>query len=145
MSPGKPRNDKAAPDSDNVPLGRRDYDVGYKRPPTQHRWKKGQSGNPKRRRAARSISTIEMIDRLLMRPIEIVENGVSKKVPAVTVIVRHLLQLELEGKPRAVSVRLEYERIAGENTEPSVEIELFDSDYTRALSTGQSTEGTDDE
>ena len=23
-----------------------DYEVGYKRPPSQHRWKKGQSGNP---------------------------------------------------------------------------------------------------
>ena len=60
-------------------------------------------------------------------------------------IVRRLLQRELEGKPRAVSVRLEYERIAGENTETSVEIEFVDSDYTRALSTGQPTEGTDDE
>ena len=52
------------------------YEVGYKRPPKVTRWKKGQSGNPKRRRAARSISTIEMIDRLLMRPIKVVERMV---------------------------------------------------------------------
>ena len=123
----------------------KEYEVGYKRPPKETRWKKEQSGNPKRRRAARSISTIEMIDRLLMRPIKIIENGVTKKVPAVAVIVRHLLQLELEGAPRAVNVRLEYERIAGENAEPSVEIEFVNSDYTRALFTGQSPEGADDE
>src|ERR1700722_13759232 len=55
------------------------YEVGYGRPPKKTGWKKGQSGNagPKKRKLA---STMEIIDRLLAEPVEIIENGIPRKV-----------------------------------------------------------------
>jgi hypothetical protein len=57
-----------------------DYKVGYGRPPKETRWKKGQSGNrgPKKREPA-AVATMEIIDRLLAEPVEIVENGVPER------------------------------------------------------------------
>jgi hypothetical protein len=43
-----------------------DYKVGYRRPPQETRWKKGQSGNP-RRKPKRTESMVDMVDRLLIR------------------------------------------------------------------------------
>jgi hypothetical protein len=123
----------------------KDYEVGYKRPPKETRWKKGQSGNPARRYPARSISAVEMIDRLLLRPIEIVEKGETKKVTALEVIVLQLWRQELAGDRRALGVRLKYEEIARENAEQGVEIEFVESYYTRALAAGLPPESTDDE
>ena len=77
----------------------KDYEVGYKRPPKETRWKKGQSGNPARRYRTRPISAIEMIDRLLLRPIEVVEKGETKKVTALEVIVRQALAAGTRRKP----------------------------------------------
>src|SRR5260370_16996168 len=98
----------------------KDYEVGYKRPPKETRWKKGQSGNPSRRFPARSISAVEMIDRLLLRPIEIVEKGETKKVTALEVIVLQLWRQELPGDPRALPLRLQYDGLASETSTPGL-------------------------
>jgi hypothetical protein len=123
----------------------KDYEVGYMRPPKETRWKKGQSGNPARRYRTRHLSDLEMIDRHLLRPIDVVENGETKKVPALRVIVLKLWQQELAGSRRALSVRLKYEAIAQEVAERGVEVELVENDYTRALAAGLMPEGTGDE
>ena len=56
-------------------LSPEEYKVGYKRPPKHSRWKKGQSGNPNKRRPPREVSDLQAIDTLLLRPIVIVEDG----------------------------------------------------------------------
>jgi Family of unknown function (DUF5681) len=61
-----------------------DYHVGYKRPPKETRWKKGQSGNPARRHPPRSISAIETVDRLLLRRVKVVEKGETRTITALT-------------------------------------------------------------
>jgi hypothetical protein len=123
----------------------KDYDVGYKRPPKKTRWKKGQSGNPARRHPPRSVSAIETIDRLLLRRVEVVEKGETRKITALELIVLQLWQQELAGNRRALGVRLKYGGIARENAERGVEVEFVESDYTRALAVGLPPEGTDDE
>ena len=112
------------------------YKIGYKRPPKETRWKKGQSGNPDRRRPARTVSALEAIDRLLLRPIEVVEKGETRRVTALEVIVLQLWQQELAGNRRALGVRLKYEGIARENAGRGVEVELAETNYTRALAAG---------
>jgi hypothetical protein len=101
--------------------------------------------NPNRRYPARALSVIEMIDRLLLRPIEVVEKGETRRVTALEVIILQLWQKELAGNPRALAVRLKYEGIVRENAGRGVEIDLLESDYTRALATGLAPENTDDE
>ena len=68
------------------------YEVGYGRPPKETRWKKGQSGNPgpKKRRPA-AVATVEIIDRLFVKPVEIVENGVVRKVSTLEAILMRLV------------------------------------------------------
>jgi Family of unknown function (DUF5681) len=114
-----------------------DHEVGYKRPPRQTRWKKGQSGNPDRRYPKRTLSAVEMIDSLLFSPVNIIENGVPRKVTALEAIILQLLQKELAGNQRARAVRMKFEEIARENADRGVEIEFVESDYTRALAAGR--------
>jgi Family of unknown function (DUF5681) len=85
------------------------YEVGYGRPPKETRWKKGQSGNPgpKKRRPA-SVATVEIIDRLFGQPVEIVENGATRKVSTLEAILMRLWAAEMSGSKRAGKVRLQF-------------------------------------
>jgi Family of unknown function (DUF5681) len=79
-----------------------DYAVGYCRPPMETQWKKGQSGNggPKKRKST-PVATVEIIDRLLGEPIEIVETGVVRKVSTLEAILMRLWAAEISGSKRA--------------------------------------------
>ena len=57
-----------------------DYEVGYKRPPKRTRWKKGESGNRNRRRSRRPLRLIEVIDKLLLTPVTVTENGLASQM-----------------------------------------------------------------
>jgi hypothetical protein len=85
------------------------YEIGYGRPPKESRWKKGQSGNagPKKRRPV-SVATVEIIDRLFVKPVEIVENGVAREVSTLEAILMRLWAAELSGSQRAGRVRLQF-------------------------------------
>ena len=75
------------------------YEVGYGRPPKETQWKKGQSGNAgaKKRRPA-AVATVE-----------IVENGVARKVSTLEAILMRLWAAELSGSKRAGKVRLQFQ------------------------------------
>ena len=111
----------------------KDYEVGYQRPPKRSRWKKGQCGNPDRKYPNRRPSVLEFIDKLLLRPIEVVEKGETKRVTALAIIVLQLWRQEFAGNRQALAVRLKYEAIAQDAAERGVEVELTENDYTRAL------------
>jgi Family of unknown function (DUF5681) len=119
--------------------------AGYRRPPKQTRWKKGQSGNPNRRYPARSKSTVEMIDRLFLKPVTITENGEEKKVSTLEAIFMQLWHKEIAGDRRASDVRLKYETFARANSEIKVEMIFIDNAYTRALANGLPTGSTGDD
>jgi hypothetical protein len=113
----------------------KDYKVGYKRPPKHSRWKKGQCGNSDRKYPARKLSALEFIDQLLLRPIEVVEKGETKRIMALEVVVLQLWRQEFAGNRPALAVRLKFEAIVHEAAERGVEVELAENDYTRALAT----------
>jgi hypothetical protein len=52
--------------------------VGYKRPPKNKPWQKGQCGNPKRHYKRTVKGTIELIDEAFADQIDIVENGEAR-------------------------------------------------------------------
>ena len=118
--------------------------MGYKRPPRTTRWKTGQSGNPGGRRRAHSESAVETIDRLLLRPVDLTENGVARRVPALEAIILQLWAKEIAGDPRALRTRLKYEELARRERPTGVEIRFVDSDYTRALFPEGSSKGVGD-
>lgn len=95
--------------------------VGYKRPPTQHQFKKGVSGNPRgrppkeRTQPQRTLSHTQLDEILLkeaLRPIQIRENDQVVELPMIQAVLRslgvaavkghHRSQLALAGMVKAV-------------------------------------------
>jgi hypothetical protein len=123
----------------------KDYDVGYGRTPKRTRWKKGQSGNPNRRRSARDRSTVEMIERLFLKPVEITLYGETKKVPTLEVIVRLISQKTLSGDRRALAAQMKYQEFAAQYRERKVQIIFIESEYTKAVAAQPSVTDKDNE
>jgi hypothetical protein len=118
-----------------------DDGVGYGRPPRKTRWKKGQSGNPRRQYPARSKSTVELIDRFFLKLVEVTVHGETKVISTLEAIVMQLWLKEVLGDQRALKVRLKYQEFAKQNSEPRLEVIFVDNDYTRALAGVPSIEG----
>jgi hypothetical protein len=65
----------------------KDYEVGYGKPPAQHRFQKGQSGNPRGRKSAK-LNEAELIAKVRDEPITMTINGKTRKVTAFEAAVR---------------------------------------------------------
>jgi hypothetical protein len=119
-----------------------DYEVGYGRPPKRTRWKKGQSGNRGQRKKQRRPTTPE-IDKLLLAPIDITENGKPRRVTTLEAILLQLWRKELAGNRRAFVTRLKYQELAQKHTEATTEITHGDSPYTDVSPPPSETNGDD--
>jgi hypothetical protein len=94
----------------NVPEN--DDAVGYKRPPKNFRWKKGQCGNPGRKRKYKRKGVVEIIDQLFAKRMKVVDNGSTRSMSGLALIVTQLVKKELANERGAMSVRLKYEAFA---------------------------------
>ena len=90
---------------------RRDYEVGFGRPPTASRWKRGQTGNPSRRRKRELPDAIEIMDRLFSKIIPVVDQGETEKITVLEAILRRIWSMEMAGDKHAARVRLQYEAL----------------------------------
>lgn len=83
----------------------RGYKVGYGRPPEAHRFKPGQSGNPKGRpKGTRSLE--EIVLREASRLVGIQIGGTVRHMPRAEVVIRKLFNLSMEGNPVAIRLLL---------------------------------------
>jgi Family of unknown function (DUF5681) len=72
------------------------YLTGYKRPPRDKQFRKGQSGNPRGPRpGARSVRTI--VRRILDERLLVIENGKRRKLPKVVAIFKQIAKKALTG------------------------------------------------
>ncbi len=118
-------------------LRRKDYEVGYKRPPKNTQWKKGQCGNPKRQYQRASKGTVALIDAAFKAEIDIVEKGVSRRVSVFEAILLQLWIKEMSGDKRAAAVRLKYQEFVASQAGPvSIVIEHIGNDYTERPAEG---------
>jgi hypothetical protein len=77
--------------------------VGYGRPPKSTRFKKGKSGNPKGRpRGARGMSAV--LHNVMRQKIPVTENGRTRRVPALEVMLRRLANDAMRNDPRALKL-----------------------------------------
>ena len=77
------------------------YEVGYCKPPTDTRFKPGQSGNPKGRpRGARNLRTA--VREALQEKVEVREGGRMRRISKMDAIIQVTLNKGLKGDPKAL-------------------------------------------
>jgi hypothetical protein len=110
----------------------RDYTIGYGKPPP-NQWKKGQTGNPMRKRPPRVESELEMIDRHLMSRTTLTFKGEKRSMTKLEALALRVSNMEIAGNPRATRLRFRLERLDRATLSGGVEIQFEDNDYTRNL------------
>jgi hypothetical protein len=118
-----------------------DDEVGYGRPPKRTRFRKNENGNRKRQYRKRSEGRIEMMTRILLKPVDITVSGERKMITALEAILLQLRAKDLSDHPRASKVRLKYEEFARQNSQSRPQIVFVDIDYTQALAAKAPKEG----
>ena len=83
---------------------RRDYKVGYRRPPKATQFKKGQSGNRKRPLKKDKLDFAESIDQMLDRKVHVVLEGKPQWLTMKQVIVKWQVHALAKGDAKALSL-----------------------------------------
>ena len=82
-----------------------DYAVGYRRPPKATQFTAGKSGNPKGRpKGSRPVGAV--LQDIIRQKIAVTENGKTRRVPALEVMLRRLVNDAMRSDPRAVKLLL---------------------------------------
>ena len=99
---------------------KRDYAVGYGKPPRRTRFEKGRSGNPKGRpRGAKNLSTLFI--EALNETVIIAENGERRKISKRQAIVKQVVNKAAKGGDwRCTKLLLELPQESGGPIEPEI-------------------------
>ena len=81
------------------------YEVGYRKPPSATRFKKGRSGNPSGRRKGSLNLATDLAEELSER-ITVREDGKSRRISKQRALVKSLLAKALQGDTRAATALL---------------------------------------
>ncbi len=131
---------------------RKDYDVGYGKPPVHTRFQPGQSGNPKGRpKGSKNIKT-DLMEELGERVL-VSEGGRKRAVSKQRAMVKSLMAKALNGDTRSVQVILQLiERLLMQEDKGTVESALsaddraiLDDYLNRQLVLGAASDGGDDD
>ena len=95
---------------------KRDYEVGYGKPPRHTRFTKGQSGNPRGRPpGAKNLKTL--LSEALNEPVIVTENGGHRKITKRQAIIKQLVNQSATADWRAVKILLDMLRDIESRTE----------------------------
>ena len=111
-----------------------EYEIGKGRPPKAFRWKKGQSGNP-RRKLPRPPKDAELIERLFRRKFAVIEGGEKVCKTGFEIIFTQLMSKESAGDRGAAKTRDRYQRFArAYQGSDGVLLRYAETEFTRAFS-----------
>jgi hypothetical protein len=97
---------------------RRDYEVGYRKPPCHTRFQKGQSGNP-RGRPCESKNLKTLLSEALNERVIVTENGRRRKITKREAIVREIVNCSATPDLRAVRIVFDLLRDIEGQSEPA--------------------------
>jgi hypothetical protein len=96
-----------------------DDGVGYGRPPKATQFKKGQSGNPKGRpKGTRPVGAV--LQEILGQRIAVTENGRTRRLPALEVMLRRLANDAMRSEPSALKLMLSLVDRDGDSPEAEI-------------------------
>ena len=105
---------------------KRDYEVGYSKPPRHTRFTKGQSGNPRGRApGAKNLKTL-LID-ALNELVVVTENGGRRTISKGQAIIKQLVNQSAKGDWRATKLLLDTLQRIEDRTEPETAEASFDA------------------
>lgn len=99
---------------------KKDYRVGYGKPPEHTRFRKGQSGNPSGK-PRKVLSDDEILLRELSSRVTITEGGKRKRMTKLEVMMKKLVNLAMQGDSKAVRFVADAYRNALANQPPANE------------------------
>jgi hypothetical protein len=107
-----------------------DYAVGYGRPPTATQFASGKSGNPRGRpKGSRTVGAI--LQDILRQKIAVTENGKTRRLAALEVMLRRLVNDAMRSDAKAMKLLLALVERYAETTEAKVQLgELLAEDQT---------------
>ena len=98
------------------------YAVGYRRPPKANQFQKGESGNPRGRpKGSRTVGAL--LQDILRQRIAVTENGRTRRLPALEVILRRLANDAIRSEPRALKLLLALYDRYGESPETDLRLD----------------------
>ena len=107
-----------------------DYEIGYRRPPRETRFKKGQSGNPKGRRKKKPASFEEVLGEALNERITVVIKGQARSLTMKELIVEQLGERAAKGDRLALATLLKLrEYVEGSGGFDSLTIYIDEADW----------------
>lgn len=107
-----------------------DYEVGYGKPPKQHRFQSGQSGNPKGRPKKRNDMP-SLMNQELNKKIRVKDQGEVRTITKLEAMMASLMARAIQGDYRAVKLVMELKRqyIDPDEFEDGVDVESIVMDY----------------
>ena len=94
--------------------------VGYCKPPKHSQFQKGKSGNPKGRPKG-SKDAASIMNEMFLKPLTIIHNGKSAKMPTIVVVLVRLLTLAIQGDHKAMKLALDtYTKFFGAKDSSSI-------------------------
>ncbi len=109
-------------------MAKKDYDVGYGKPPKSGQFKPGQSGNPKGRpKGAKNLKAV--FEEELLAKVPIKEEGKSKKVSKQEAVIKALMLKAMHGDIKAINTVLTtFMKLLGGETQVEDEVDLSEAE-----------------
>jgi hypothetical protein len=105
---------------EQTPVSTGEYAVGYGKPPPEHRFRQGQSGNSKGRPRG-SVNEATTWKKLLLRTVTITEGGRTRKISMIELLCRKLIEHSLKGNVKTSTFILNrFAAMMSDNSAPDI-------------------------